>query len=170
MLSQNILTPGNFAIIAAGGGWETKLLDEKLIAEFCDCVDKHGIEPILSWSGENEKKRAKRISVLAEGKVKDLGDLPIDVFIEVLRMSRIVIGPDTGTIHAASAVKTHTVSYYAPSSAEYSGPRRATDRVVQISPHCGPCFKRRCDEGLCHNLSIRQILDEIDDQLEGGKE
>lgn len=167
ILRRNGLVPEGFAIIAAGGGWETKLLDEGLIAGLCDCVSQNGIRPVLSWDGENEKERARRISGLAESDVMELGDIPVDVFIEVLRMSRIVIGPDTGTVHAASAVEIPTVSYYGPSSAGYSGPRRSTDRVIQISPDCGPCFKRRCDKGLCNSLSIGKVLDEINGQLMG---
>ena len=167
ILVRNGLIPDGFAVIAAGGGWETKLLDERLIAAICDCVSKNGIEPVLSWDGEDEKERARRISDLATGKVVELGDISVDVFIELLRMSRLVIGPDTGMVHAASAVETPTVSYYGPSSAEYSGPRRSTDRVVQISPDCGPCFKRRCERGLCNKLDISKVLDEIDGQLKG---
>lgn len=167
ILIRNDLVPDGFAVIAAGGGWETKLLDEGLIALICDRVSKNGIKPVLSWDGEDERERARRISGLAAGKVVELGDIPVDVFIEMLRMSRLVIGPDTGTVHAASAVKTPTVSYYGPSSAEYSGPRRSTDRVVQISPDCGPCFRRRCEKGLCNSLDIGRILDEIDGQLKG---
>jgi heptosyltransferase-1 len=165
ILVRNGLVPGGFAVISAGGGWETKLLNEGLIAVICDWVSKYGIKPVLSWDGEDEKERAKRISGLVAGNVVELGDIPVDVFIELLRMSRLVIGPDTGTVHAASAVETSTVSYYGPSSAEYSGPRRSTDRVVQISPDCGPCFKRRCGRGLCNNLDIRKVLEEIDAQL-----
>ncbi|MDB9822651.1 glycosyltransferase family 9 protein [Deltaproteobacteria bacterium] len=164
-LDRNGLVPKDFAVVAAGGGWETKLLDEKLIAEFCDCVKQKGIRPVLSWAGDDEKERAERISGLAKSNVMEVGDIPIDIFMEVLRMSRIVIGPDTGAVHAASAVETPTVSYYGPSSAEYSGPRRPSDRVVQISPDCGPCFKRRCDKGLCNRLDIREVLDEINDEL-----
>jgi len=165
VLIQKGLVPKGFAVIAAGGGWETKLLDERLIAELCDCVSKNGLKPVLSWAGDYEKERARRISVLAESDVLELGDLPVDIFIELLRMSRIVIGPDTGAVHSASAVKTPTVSYYGPSSARYSGPRRTTDRVVQISPDCGPCFKRRCDKGLCNSLDIKAVLDEINSHL-----
>jgi hypothetical protein len=36
---------------------------------------------------------------------------------------------------------------------------------VQISPDCGPCFRRRCEKGLCNSLDIRRILDKIDGQL-----
>ena len=165
VLVRNGLVHSGFAVIAAGGGWETKLLDEGLIAAICDCVSNNGIKPVLSWYGRDERERAKRISRLAADKVIEMGDIPIDVFIELLRMSRLVIGPDTGVVHAASAVETPTVSYYGPSSAEYSGPRRSTDRIVQISPDCGPCFKRRCEKGLCNNLDIRKVLDEIDGQL-----
>ena len=128
-------------------------------------MSKDGLTPLLSWAGDAEKKRAEIIADLAEYKVKKLGNIPVDVFIEVLRMAAFVIGPDTGTVHAASAVETPTVSYYGPSSGGYSGPRRSTDRVVQISPPCGPCFKRRCEKGLCNNLSIDKIIDEIDYQL-----
>ena len=39
VLARNGLIPKDFAIIAVGGGWETKLLKERLIAKFCDCVN-----------------------------------------------------------------------------------------------------------------------------------
>lgn len=165
ILSENNLEPYRFAIIAAGGGWETKLLDAESIASFCDKVADYGIVPVLAYYGDEEGKRAKEISASAKVKIKYLSDLPVDIFIEIMRLSRLVIGPDTGTVHAASAVLTPTVSYYGPSSGDYSGPRRGTDGVVQISPECGPCFKRRCEKDLCHGLEIDKILDAIDEQL-----
>lgn len=160
------LFSNNYALIAAGGGWETKLLKPELIASFCDKVAEYGIIPVLSCAGESEKGRAKEISCMAESKVMMLGDIPVDIFIEVMRTSCLVIGPDTGTVHAASAVGTPTVSYYGPSSGDYSGPRRSTDKVVQISPDCGPCFKRKCDKGLCLDLNIDNVLIAIREQLE----
>jgi len=167
-LSRDRLLPGHFVLVTAGGGWQTKLLDEKLVADFCDCVSQHGLEPVLTWSGDTEKKRSEKIAALSKrNSVKQLGDLTLECFIEVLRMSCLVIGPDTGTVHAASAVETPTVSYYGPSSSEYSGPRRSTDRVVQLSPSCGPCFKRKCDKDLCNNLNIQRVLEEINNQLDG---
>ncbi len=165
LLAEKDLTPNRFAVIAAGGGWQTKLLDEGLIAGFCKCVRACGIEPVLSWAGDVERERAERIFTLTEGGVRDLGEIPIDVFMEVLRLSRLVIGPDTGTVHAGSAVGTPTVSYYGPSSAKYSGPRRLTDRVVQLSPSCGPCFRRTCSETLCNYLKIDKVLDAIRELL-----
>jgi heptosyltransferase-1 len=160
------LVPNNYAVIAAGGGWDTKLLKPALIALFCDQVAEYGIIPVLSCAGEAEKKRGKDIADMAESNVIMLEDIPVDLFIEVMRISRLVIGPDTGTVHAASAAGTPTVSYYGPSSGDYSGPRRSTDRVVQISPDCGPCFKRKCDKGLCLDLNIDKVLKAIREQLE----
>lgn len=165
VLDERNIAPHKYAVIAAGGGWETKLLHTQSVAKFCNAVNGYGIKPVLSWSGNPEKDRAKGIMKSAGCEVEGLGDLPVDLFIEVLRLSRIVIGPDTGTVHSASAVKTPTVSYYGPSSAGYSGPRRPTDRVVQISPPCGPCFRRRCDRGLCNGLPIEKILDAIHEEL-----
>jgi heptosyltransferase-1 len=170
LLRDNGLAPGTFAVIAAGGGWETKLLDEPSLVSICDFLGDYHITPVLSWSGEAERKRALSISRLSSVDVTQLGNCPIDIFLEVLRMARIVVGPDTGAVHAASAVQTPTVSYYGPSSAGYSGPRRSTDRVVQLSPECGPCFRRRCSENLCNHLSIGPILDEIGGQLERTRE
>ena len=165
-LAENNLEPARFSVIAAGGGWATKLLDVQSIALFCDRVARHGIIPVLTYYGDEEGRRAKEISDIAANDVRELSNLPVDIFIEIMRLSRLVIGPDTGTVHAASAVKTPTVSYYGPSSGDYSGPRRETDRVVQISPECGPCFKRRCEKGLCSDLEVARVLDAIDEQLE----
>lgn len=165
ILYEKNLKSADFAIITAGGGWQTKLLDERLIADFYKCVESFGVIPVLSWSGENEKKRVGRIQKFIKNGAKDIGDLPIDVFIEILRKSRLVIGPDTGTVHAASAVNTPTVSYYGPSSSKYSGPMRERDHLVQISPHCGPCFKRRCEKKLCNHLTNDRILEAIRREL-----
>jgi heptosyltransferase-1 len=165
ILRENSLEPNGYAVIAAGGGWQTKLLDIKSIAAFCDTVAKHGIVPVLSYFGDEEGKRAKEISNLAESDVKELPNLSVDIFIEIMRLSRLVIGPDTGTVHAASAVMAPTVSYYGPSLGEYSGPRRETDRVVQISPECGPCFKRNCDKNLCSDLNADKVIEAIEEQL-----
>jgi heptosyltransferase-1 len=170
ILKENNIEPGKFAVIAAGGGWETKLLDVRSVAAFCDRVADCGIVPVLTYYGDEEGKRAKEITASASSKVRELSNLPVDIFIEIMRLSRLVIGPDTGTVHAASAVKAPTVSYYGPSSGDYSGPRRETDRVVQISPECGPCFKRRCEKGLCTDLDIEDVLGAITDQLEQNKE
>ena len=166
VLKQNNLEPGRFAVIAAGGGWDTKLLDVRSVGSFCDRVADFGIVPLLSYYGDEEGKRAKEISAAARSDVRELPNLPVDIFIEIMRLSRLVIGPDTGTVHAASAVNAPTVSYYGPSSGAYSGPRRETDRVVQVSPECGPCFKRRCEKGLCSDLDVAGVLDAITDQLE----
>ena len=159
------LVKGEYVVIAAGGGWHTKLLDEKLIAGFCDCIDECGFTPLLSWSGEAEKQRVLNILDIAVKRTKDLGDIQVDVFMELLRMSRLVIGPDTGTVHAGSAVETPTISYYGPSSAEYSAPRRISDKVIQISPHCGPCFKRNCEKGFCNSLNTDKIRTLIREEL-----
>ncbi len=165
IISKMGLILDNFAVIAAGGGWETKLLRPELIALFCDRVAEHGVVPVLTCSGSTEKNRAEEISCLSKSDVTIMEDIPVDIFIEVMRFSHLVIGPDTGTVHAASAVGTRTVSYYGPSSGAYSGPRRSTDLVVQISPECGPCFRRRCDKGLCMNLDIDLVLKAVSDQL-----
>ena len=92
VLNAKGLIPEEFAVIAAGGGWETKLLDESLIADMCDRVSMFGIKPVLAWAGQ-EEKRMKGISRAVKYDTEELGNLPVDIFIEVLRMSRMVIGP-----------------------------------------------------------------------------
>ncbi len=165
VLEAEGLEPNRYAVIAAGGGWQTKLLDIKSVAAFCDTAAKYGIVPVLSYFGDEEGKRAEEIAALAESDVRELPNLSVDIFIEIMRLSRLVVGPDTGTVHAASAVKAPTVSYYGPSLGDYSGPRRETDIIVQISPECGPCFKRNCDKNLCADLNVNKVIEAIEEQL-----
>lgn len=169
ILRQKGLKPGQFAIVAAGGGWATKLIRERSVAEICDFISGYGITPVLSWAGKREEERAEEITGLTRSEVSQLGNTPVDEFLEILRMSRLVIGPDTGAVHAGSAVKTPTICYFGPSSKDYSGPRRETDITIQLSPPCGPCFKRECDKGLCRDLDVKRILVAIEHQLSGLK-
>jgi lipopolysaccharide heptosyltransferase I len=165
VIREKGLRPGRFAVVAAGGGWETKLIHEKSTAEICDFIAGYGLTPVLSWAGETEENRSKNIAALMSSEAEQLGNIPVDVFAEILRMSGLVVGPDTGTVHTGSAVKTPTVCYFGPSSENYSGPRRETDRTVQLSPQCGPCFKRVCPKGLCRDLEVEPILEAIAFQL-----
>ena len=163
------LKPVHFAVVAAGGGWATKLIREQSVAEICDFISGYGIRPVLSWAGISEEERAKDIAALTRSEISQLGNTPVDVFLEILRMSRLVIGPDTGAVHAGSAVKAPTICYFGPSSQDYSGPRRETDITIQLSPPCGPCFKRQCEKGLCRDLDVKRILEAIEHQLSGLK-
>jgi len=165
IISEKGLKPGRFAVVASGGGWATKLIQERSVAEICDFISGYGITPVLSWAGKTEEERAKDITGLTRSEVSQLGNTPVDVFMEILRMSRLVVGPDTGAVHAGSAVKTPTVCYFGPSSEDYSGPRRKTDITIQLSPPCGPCFKRECEKGLCRDLDVERILEAIGRQL-----
>lgn len=169
ILRQKGLKSGQFVVVVAGGGWATKLIREQSLAEICDFISGYGLTPVLSWAGKKEEERVKEITGLTRAEVSQFGNTPVDAFMEILRMSRLVIGPDTGAVHAGSAVKTPTICYFGPSSEDYSGPRRDTDITIQLSPSCGPCFKRECDKGLCRDLDVNRILAAIELQLGGLK-
>lgn len=72
------------------------------------------------------------------GKTK-LSELP-----QILKASKVVIGPDSGPGHISSLVGVPYVSLFGPTSAERTAPYGYEDIVVAAQVPCRPCYRKKC--------------------------
>ncbi len=84
---------------------------------------------------QSEKNTAEDILALCEIKPVNLvGKTHLDEMVALLKLANIVIAPDTGPIHVASALGTSTIGLYAATNPQRAGPYNFMDDVVNKYP------------------------------------
>ncbi len=157
MRASDLLKGEKPVVLVAGAGWQTKLIPEVTMRMVAEEMADYG--PIVVLSGNDaERDRALRIIGGIPG-ARNLHRQELTFLAGVLKMARVVIGPDTGVIHLAAHLGIPTVSIYGPSLGTRSGPIGNEHRWVQSEVDCSPCFKRVCDNFFCMDgISTERII------------
>jgi len=106
-------------------------------AEIADhAAEHHGAKIILTGgSTAIEQEYARRISEQARADVVNLiGQTSLKQLLALLEMSSVVLCPDSGPAHMATAVGTPVVGLYATSNRHRTGPYHSQDLVVDKYP------------------------------------
>lgn len=82
----------------------------------------------------------------------------------VLKEAMLAVGPDCGSAHVASAVKTPYVSLFGPTSPKRTAPYGSEHLVVNSPIYCAPCYKRDCprQDKLCmRSIQVEEVKKKI---------
>ncbi len=142
------------AAVCIGSEWETKIWPAPRVASLVRLLAQRGLRPVL-LGGPRERAFAREIGV-AGGCIDTTGN-PVGEALAILSMSSVVVGGDTGLVHAARALGVPTVAVFGPTapSAHLFGPR---ERAVSLDLSCSPCSahgSRRCPLG--HHRCLRDL-------------
>ncbi|OIO70378.1 MAG: lipopolysaccharide heptosyltransferase I [Zetaproteobacteria bacterium CG12_big_fil_rev_8_21_14_0_65_55_1124] len=135
-----------------GGGWATKQLPLQTWQQLAGKLTAEGIVPILGWGNEAEKIVAGRVKEGAPDALLPEHRLNMDALCGIFGWTMAVVGPDTGVVHLAAALGTPTISFWGPSASWRSAPLGEKHRHIESKPHCGPCFKRECNQFICMDM------------------
>ena len=105
------------------------------IADFV--TNRYHMQVVLSGGNSQlEKDTAEDILFLCgSAKPKNLvGSTSIDELVALLRLADIVLAPDTGPVHIASALDTDTIGLYASTNPDRAGPYNHKQYVVNKYP------------------------------------
>lgn len=153
----------DFIVIHPGSGaWEAhkRWPKEKYIA-FIKLVRTSSSIPIILVGGKDEYELVE--SIINASNLRLLynfaAKLSIRELAVVLKMSKLVIGADSGVMHIASAVGTNTMSIFGPTPYQYTGPYR-NNVVITKSLSCSPCYDRM--QFGCGNPICMSLIDELE--------
>lgn len=133
-------------------------------SELIRYVQKRGWAVILAGSkSKAERKLAKEIEVNLASQVTNLvGYSSLKEMLALLDLCDLVISPDTGPCHMASAMSTPVIGLYAHHSPERTGPYRYQKYVVSVyetamrsemrKSTSRPCWRKRVRNKLAMNL------------------
>jgi heptosyltransferase-2 len=146
----------SLAALCIGSEWETKIWPAQQFAELADRLAERGLAPVL-LGGPRDKPLAEAVQARAGALCIDTTGNPVGEALAILARSSLVVGGDTGLVHAARALGVPTVALFGPSSAaahEFG----ARQRAVTLGLECSPCSahgQRRCPLG--HHRCMRDL-------------
>ena len=113
LLSKLYVKDGDtLAVIVPGAGKQSKIWPSERFAEVAAWLTTEGFRVFLVGD-RNEKKIAERVRVLSEVNATNLaGETTIQELVELLRISKICVTNDTGTMHIAGILQVPTVAVF----------------------------------------------------------
>lgn len=132
--------------------------------------------PVVIIGNDKERALAAEIAAVAShhgaapGKIYLLaGALSLVEVLGLSRMSKLVIGGDTGPLHAAVAAGGRVVALMGPTDPERHGPYGQRDHVVTAAAECAPCHggRRECrGAARCmEDISVDAVMNKVQEVL-----
>lgn len=159
-----------FAVLFVGTRWQSK---QWFPFQMSQCADQikgnHDLDVVL-LGGKEDEKIAEEVESLSRTKLVNLvGQTSLREAIGVIQRAKIAIGPDTGLMHIAAAVRTPVISLWGATSPQRTGPFAFGDLVLQGKAPCVPCQRRNCSIGrIClQSITAEEINAKIGVALAG---
>jgi lipopolysaccharide heptosyltransferase II len=154
----NITRP--FAVLFVGTRWESKQWFPVQMSQCAGELERVYDLDVVLLGGKDDTKLAAEVEAVWDGQLINLvGKTTLREAIGIIHRAKIAIGPDTGLMHIAAALRTPVVSLWGATSPQRTGPYGFSELVVQGKAPCVPCHSRRCPIGrLCmQSITVDQI-------------
>lgn len=157
------LNAGHYIVAHYGTTWDTKLWALSSWQELVRRLVESGQRVVLTWGNEEERRAAEAIHDASEGRALVWPRGSLMELVALLKLSRLVIGADTGPIHIAAAVDTPTVSLFRVTDALRNGPEGRRHVRLQAPLDCSPCLRKQCerDTECSRSISVDTVYQEI---------
>ena len=149
--------------VAPGARWETKQWPPEFFAEIINGIDAEIADAVFLLLGSPaEKQLAEKLrkSLGKDIRLLDLcGKTDLGELVELIRSSDLLICNDSGPMHIAAAVDTAVLAFFGPTDPELTGPYCKRKKVFQPSLDCVKCFRKYCQNPLCHcSISAGEVV------------
>ncbi len=115
-----------------------------LAERFAEVAAAVGGEWVLFGTAKDEEVGRQIAAALGHGCLNLIGKTTLEQLIEELRMCRLLLTNDTGTMHLATLLGVPVVAVFGSTEPSLTGPLGKGNRVVRHQVECSPCFLREC--------------------------
>jgi heptosyltransferase II len=139
-----------------GSEWQTKIWPLPQMAQVAAALARDGLVPLL-LGGPGDRAAAAEVARLSEVHCADTTGNPVGEALGLLERCAVVVGGDTGLVHAARALGVPTVPVFGPTDPRlhfFSSNDRPQWLHLDCAP-CGPHGHRRCPLG--HHRCLRDL-------------
>ena len=148
-------------LINPGAGWVTKLWPARNYAQLSLRIQEELGLPVVFTYGPGEENLIEKVqAALAPHSITTFPTTMLELA-ALCRLSRLLIGGDTGPLHLAVALGTPTVAILGPTAPWRNGPFNPHDVVVKRYLSCSNSYKRTCDEFICMDIPVREVFDAV---------
>ncbi len=147
-------------ILNVGASWRTKRLSPEKVADVATQLRELGLQPVLLWGTEEERREAERAAQLSGAELAPFLDIK-QVFYAV-KVSKGVISPDSFVLHVATALHKPAVGIFGPTDPFRNGPLSHHSAFVYTAEPCSPCWKRSCKNPICmEKITADDVIDAV---------
>jgi len=159
-----------FAVLFVGTRWQSKQWFPFQMSHCADYLERNHNLGVVLLGGNEDRKTAEEVEPLCRTPLLNLvGQTSLREAIGVIQRAKIAIGPDTGLMHIAAAVRTPVISLWGATRPQRTGPFGFGDLALQGEAPCVPCQRRTCSIGrIClQSITAEQIDAKINAALAG---
>jgi lipopolysaccharide heptosyltransferase I len=153
-----------FAVLFVGSRWESKQWFPFQINQCAEELESEHKLGVVLLGGSDDKKLAEEAESLSVTKLTNLvGQTSLREAIGIIQQAKLAIGPDTGLMHIAAAVRTPVISLWGATNPRRTGPYGFGELVLQGKAPCVPCQRKTCSIGrIClQSITSKQIAVKI---------
>jgi heptosyltransferase I len=154
----------SFAVLFVGTRWQSKRWFATQIARCADLLhDRYSLD-VVFLGGESDRELADESMKESNTAVTNLvARTSLREAIGIIERAKLAIGPDTGLMHIAAAVRTPVISLWGATRPQRTGPYGYSDLVIQGRAPCVPCNRKRCRIGrICiQSITTAEISEKI---------
>jgi heptosyltransferase-1 len=151
LLRREGIKPGDFTVfVSATARWRSKFWDQGAFARLCDeLVRRYGAKLIFSGLPSEAGYLQGIREMMREDALIMAGRTTIKQFLALIKHSRLYVGVDSGSMHAAAAFRVPAIALFGPSNPRWIGPYGQEHGIVKVDLPCAPCNKRDCSHRSC---------------------
>ncbi len=149
--------------VVPGARWPSKRFTPELFTAVMRAIRQKIFNACFLLIGSAEDRNAVgRIMALfgESGALSLAGRTGIGEMMEVIARCELVIGNDSGPIHAAASLGVPVISFFGPTRPELTGPYGCQNQVFRLDLECSGCMKRKCSASeryACHRLDAEAV-------------
>ena len=154
----------SFAVLFVGTRWQSKRWFATQIARCADLLhDRYSLD-VVFLGAKSDKQLADEAMRESKTTARNLvARTSLREAIGIIERAKLAIGPDTGLMHIAAAVRTPVISLWGATRPQRTGPYGYSDLVIQGRAPCVPCNRKRCRIGrICiQSITTAEISEKI---------
>lgn len=97
------------------------------------------------------------------------GETTLVEAVDLLAAASVAVSNDSGLMHIAAAVGTHTIAIYGSSTPDFTPPLTSNSEIHYRRLSCSPCFERSCPLGhldCLNGITVDSVFDGVEGRLE----
>ncbi|MEM7202218.1 MAG: glycosyltransferase family 9 protein [Planctomycetota bacterium] len=153
---------GDYAVLHTVAGWQERTPPATLFAAIADHLSRSRGLAVVVVGGPGEWVDGEKIVNLA-------GATSVEVSAAIIAGARLFVGPDSGSMHMASALDIPTLGLYGGTGLRLVPPQARRHIAVQARTSCPrPCGLSPCAEPRCgaHGLTFAEVVVHLDALLD----
>tara|TARA_B110000211_G_C14074445_1_gene551406 strand:- start:1843 stop:2877 length:1035 start_codon:yes stop_codon:yes gene_type:complete len=164
--------PDKYIALVIGTAHATKALTAQKTADIIEALSL----PVVLIGGPGDTDKAEEIIALSDGEalISTCGDYNIEQSASILKQAELVIAPDTGMMHIASALQKPIISIWGNTVPEfgmypYIPQNKAKVHIVEVTDlDCRPCSKigfESCPKkhfNCINNIDVEEVKNIVD--------